>query len=292
MSEMDEDVGFGIEIKDMLQDFLKEDVRTGDITSEYLLPDKWVRGKIESRSHGILAGMEEIKILFRFLNCRMTDSALDGLNIVPGQLITRIEGNVKSVLRGERVALNLLSRMSGIATETNKFVEKVRSIDKNVRIAATRKTTPGFRFFEKKAVRIGGGDPHRYALDDMILIKENHIKICGSIRSAMERIKGNVPFSKKIEIEVESFPQFKEALGYGPDIIMLDNMSPKETEECREHLNEIRPSGCIGPLIEISGNINLGNIRKYAPFADIISVGSLTHSFDSLDFTMLLSTSR
>ena len=287
MSGTDEKVKFDLVIKNRLLDFLGEDVRTGDITSEYVLDDRQARARIVSKGEGILAGMEETEILFELLNCRIFDSIADGENIVPGQTIAGLEGNVKNLLLGERVALNILSRMSGIATKTNEFVEKVKVINEFTRIAATRKTTPGFRFFEKKAVSLGGGDPHRYALDDMVLIKENHIRMSGGIGPALEKARGKSPFAKKIEIEVEDLSQFREALRFGADIIMLDNMSPGETRECREYL-DLEHEGGMKPLIEISGNMNLDNVEEYAPYADIISVGSLTHSYDSLDFSMLV----
>ena len=287
MSGTDEKVKFDLVIKNRLLDFLGEDVRTGDITSEYVCDDRQARARIVSKGEGILAGMEETEILFELLNCRIFDSLADGENVVPGQIIASLEGNVKNLLLGERVALNILSRMSGIATKTNEFVEKVKVINEITRIAATRKTTPGFRFFEKKAVSLGGGDPHRYALDDMILIKENHIRMGGGIGSALEKAREKAPFAKKIEIEVENLSQFREAMRFGADIIMLDNMTPGETKECREYL-ETKHEGRIRPLIEISGNMNLDNLEEYAPYADIISVGSLTHSYDSLDFSMLV----
>jgi len=287
MSGTDEKAIFDPGIKNRLLPFLEEDIRTGDITSEYVLDDRHASARIVSKEEGILAGMEETEILFELLDCRVLDPVADGGKVVTGQVIASLEGKVKNLLLGERVALNILSRMSGIATKTNEFVEKVRVINEFTRIAATRKTTPGFRFFEKKAVCVGGGDPHRYALDDMVLIKENHIRIAGGVRAALEKARRKSPFPKKIEIEVEDLSQFREAMRFGADIIMLDNMSPGETKECREYL-ELEHVGGMKPLIEISGNMNLENVESYAPYADIISVGSLTHSYDSLDFSMLV----
>jgi len=274
-------------ISDLLGAYLKEDIRTGDITSESLLPEIKAAASIIAREGGVLAGVEELVALFRLSNCILENPIPDGSEIASGTVVCTVEGNVKDILRTERVGLNILARMSGIATRTRQFVEKAAAVNENVKIAATRKTTPGFRYFEKKAVRIGGGDPHRYSLDDMVLIKENHIRICGGVTKILELAGEKIPFSKKIDIEVETLDQFREALRFAPDIILLDNMKPSEVRECRQHLDKMIPSRSGRTLIEISGNISMGNIVEYAPYGDIISIGSLTHSYRSLDFTML-----
>jgi len=271
-----------------LEGFLHEDVRTGDITSERLLPSGYITARIISRDDGCIAGMEEVAALFRILGCKVSAIIPDGATFRRGQEICMVEGPGKNVLRGERVALNLLGRMSGVATKTRRFVERAHSVNGKVRIAATRKTTPGFRYFEKKAVRVGGGDPHRYALDDMVLIKENHIRMGNGIESVLKMASEIVSFSKKIEIEVETFDQFKKVLEFHPDIIMLDNMSSGEVKECREFLCDAFPVESSRPLLEVSGNMKLDTLVEYAPFADIISVGALTHSYRSLDFSMLM----
>ena len=272
----------------MLQGFLHEDVRTGDITSERLLTSGRVTATIISRDIGCIAGMEEVVALFRILGCTVSVIIPDGATVKRSQEICVVEGQGKNVLRGERVALNILGRMSGVATKTRMFVERARSVNGKIRIAATRKTTPGFRYFEKKAVRVGGGDPHRYALDDMVLIKENHIRMGNGIESVLKKASENVSFSKKIEIEVETFDQFKKVLEFHPDIIMLDNMSSREVKECRQFLSDLFPMESQRPLLEVSGNMKLDTLGEYAPFADIISVGALTHSYRSLDFSMLM----
>ncbi len=275
-------------ITELLNSYLKEDVRSGDITSENLLPDRHARASIIAKEGGVVAGLEELIALFSLSNCVIKNPLQDGSQITPGTVLCTVEGNVKDILRTERVGLNILARMSGIATKTRKFVERVRPVNENVKIAATRKTTPGFRYFEKKAVRVGGGDPHRYSLDDMALIKENHIRACGGVTKILKQANEKISFSKKIDIEVETVDQFKEAVDFSPDIIMLDNMKPSEVRECREHLEKIKLSRSGRTLIEISGNISLENIGDYAPYGDIISIGSLTHSYSSLDFTMLM----
>jgi nicotinate-nucleotide pyrophosphorylase (carboxylating) len=267
---------------------LREDRRTGDITSESLLPKITARARIIAKEGGVVAGIEELVTLFRLSNCIIRNPVPDGSEISTGTVICTVEGDVKDLLRTERVGLNILARMSGVATITRQFVDKARAVNENVKIAATRKTTPGFRYFEKKAVRIGGGDPHRYSLDDMVLIKENHIRACGGVTEILKLAGEKIPFSKKIDIEVETLDQFREALRFAPDIIMLDNMKPSEAKECREHLDKIMPTRSGRTLIEISGNITMENVADYAPYGDIISVGSLTHSYKSLDFTMLM----
>jgi nicotinate-nucleotide pyrophosphorylase (carboxylating) len=172
-------------------------------------------------------------------------------------------------------------RMSGIATQTKALVERCRKMNPHVRIAATRKTTPGFRYFEKKAVMLGGGDPHRYRLDDAFIIKDNHLRIVGSVKEAVRRAKKG-GFTKKIEIEVENLRDALEAVNAGADIIMLDNMTPKEAEETAKKIKEIKKS----VIVEISGGITPDNIIDYAKFADVISLGWLTHSTKAVDFSL------
>ena len=275
-------------ISELLAGYLREDVRTGDITSESLLPEINARASIIAKEVGVVAGIEELVVLFHQSNCILRNPVSDGSKITPGTLICTVEGDVKDILRTERVGLNILARMSGIATRTRQFVETATAVNEKVKIAATRKTTPGFRYFEKKAVRIGGGDPHRYSLDDMVLIKENHIRICGGVTKILELAGAKIPFSKKIDIEVETLDQFREALHFAPDIIMLDNMKPSDVRECRKYLDKMMLSRSGRTLLEISGNISMENIGDYAPYGDIISIGSLTHSYRSLDFTMLM----
>lgn len=279
-------------VEEMLRYYLNEDVGQGDITSELLVPDKSATAIIYSKDSGMVAGVEVVERLFGLLGCSVIQRMNNGEFVAPGDKICTLEGNMRALLLGERVALNILSRMCGVATLTNRFLKKARKVNSNIRVAATRKTTPGFRYFEKRAVKIGGGDPHRNSLDDMILIKENHIALAGGIKNALKRAKNGASFSKKIDVEVETFKQFKVALEQEADIIMLDNMSMQEVAECREymdipgHNNHNSRSGKT--LLEVSGNISLDNIDLYAPMADIISVGALTYSYTSLDISMLV----
>ncbi len=275
-------------ITPILKSYLEEDIRTGDITGNLIPKNITAEASIFAREGGMIAGINVIEQLFSLLECRLVTKVHDGDAVDKDQLIGRVSGSCTDILKGERVALNILGRMSGIATLTGRFVKKVTEISPRTRIAATRKTTPGFRIFEKMAVNIGGGDTHRFALDDMVLIKENHIRLAGGIESIMSTVRQRISFSKKIDIEVESISEFKTALEYDPDIILLDNMKPDECKACRQMLQKKQSSGGIKTLLEVSGNIDLDNVADYAVFADIISIGSLTHSYRILDLSMLM----
>ena len=207
--------------------------------------------------------------------------ARDGDKILKNSVIAKIHGPLKSILTGERLALNFICRMSGIATETRILVDKCRKINPNVRIAATRKTTPGFRKYEKKAVIIGGGEPHRYGLYDAVLIKDNHIKAAGSIVDAINKVKNNVA-DKIIEVEVENEIDALAAVNAGVDEILIDNLDPKSAEILAKQIRQVNEN----ILVEVSGGINQSNIVNYANFADRISLGYITHSIKSIDFSL------
>lgn len=263
-------------------EFLKEDIRSGDVTSELVVPeDEKAKGKIVCKERCVVAGVSEAAAVFRELGARVTTQLQDGRHAERGEVILEVEGRARDLLAGERLALNFVMRMSGIATQTDLLVHKCQRINPKVRIAATRKTTPGFREFEKRAVKLGGGDPHRYGLDDAILIKDNHITIAGGIREALERAKRG-SFTKKIEIEVQTPIDARTAVETGADIIMLDNFSPEAAKSTAADLRKIKP----GILIEVSGGIRPDNAEDYAAAADIISLGALTHSYRSIDFSM------
>ena len=262
--------------------FLKEDLGDiGDITSDSLFSDEKVQGKIICKENCIVAGLEESQIIFKRLGANINFFVKDGDNIPLGTVVAEVTGLATSILKAERLALNFISRMSGIATETNKLVKICKKTNANVSIAATRKTTPGFRKFEKKAVEIGGGIQHRFGLYDAVMIKDNHIKVAGSIEDAIRKAKDKVK-DKTIEVEVENKPDAITAAKLGVDEIMLDNFTP---EYARDAANEIRK---INPkiLIEISGGITQKNITDYASFADRISLGYITHSVKSIDFSL------
>ncbi|MBU2565441.1 MAG: carboxylating nicotinate-nucleotide diphosphorylase, partial [Candidatus Thermoplasmatota archaeon] len=212
----------------MIEKFLEEDIGKGDITSDALLPDENVEAKIFSKEKCVLAGLEEVKNVFKKLGVQVTLYAKDGDRIRKDTAILNGNGPAKSLLSGERTALNFLSRMSGIATLTNRIVEKCKKINPKIEISATRKTTPGFRYYEKKAVKIGGGIPHRYGLYDGILIKDNHIKIVGSINECVKRAKKT---NKPVEIEVENIDDAVKAANAGANTIMFDNFTPENVKK-------------------------------------------------------------
>lgn len=264
--------------------FLAEDIKKLDITSDALLSKEKARGVIIAKKDCVIAGLEEAKEIFTFLGLSVKSDTADGMQAKKGEKILTIKGNAKDILAGERLALNFMAGMSGIATETRNLVEKCRKINPNVRIAATRKTTPGFRIFEKKAVMIGGGHPHRYGLDDAFLIKDNHLKLVPSIEEAIKRAKtsDHAKQGKKLEIEVESLEDAIKAVKAGADIVMLDNMSPENAKKAylkiKEENNDVK--------VEISGGVTPENIEEYAEHADMISLGYLTHSIPAMDFSL------
>jgi nicotinate-nucleotide pyrophosphorylase (carboxylating) len=269
-------------MRSKLLEFLGEDVGSGDITSELIIPSaKTAKGRIISKEDCVLAGLAEAKEIFEELGASVVKSRKDGTRAKKGDVVLEVKGRARALLAGERLALNIIMRMSGIATLTNAMVSKCRKINPKVWVAATRKTTPGFREFEKKAVLLGGGHPHRMGLYDAVLIKNNHIAIAGGVAEALKRAKRGSP-TKKMEIEVETEKDAYTALASGADIIMLDNFEPKSVKRIVKGLKAKRPD----VLIEVSGGIRLDNIDKFAPAADIISLGCLTHSVRSVDFSM------
>jgi nicotinate-nucleotide pyrophosphorylase (carboxylating) len=233
----------------------------------------------------VVAGLEELRTLFDICNCESKALVNDGDGVRKGRKVMTIKGNTKSILKVERTALNLLMRMSGIATDTKKFVDIVRNVSSDIKITGTRKTAPGLRFFDKKAIELGGGYAHRNTLSEMILIKDNHLAVTNSIRHSILTARAKSSNNTMIECEVCNTRQSIEAIKSGADIIMLDNFSPKEAHRTISYL---RRSGLRGKIqVEISGGVNLSNIKGYASaLPDMISVGSLTHSSKSIDFSM------
>jgi nicotinate-nucleotide pyrophosphorylase (carboxylating) len=275
-------------LRKSLMYFLQEDVGRGDITSENLEnSNKSVTATILFKSDfvGIICGIEEVQVLLEICNCNSTPHMSDGMKISPKARIMEINGTAKDILKAERIALNLLMRMSGIATTTRKFVDIVHRIDPQISIAATRKTAPGLRLFDKKAVVMGGGISHRNRLDEMVLIKDNHIAVDKSIRKIIPLIRGKVGSSINIECEVKNEVEAVEAIEAGANIIMLDNFT---ILEARNTFLKLIDEGLRNLVkIEISGGVNLDNIISYAKLKpDIISIGYLTHSSPSLDFSL------
>ena len=270
-----------------LEEFLAIDIGSGDITSAALLTDEETSVRIIAKEDCVVAGIDEVVELFgRFDDIALELKVEDGERVRKGMEVIQVRGNAKSILKCERLALNILSRMSGIATVTANLVDECRKLNPAIKIACTRKTTPGFRYYEKKAVAIGGGDTHRFGLDDAILIKDNHIKIVGSIEEALSRAKMNKSFTKKIEIEVNTVDEAVTAAKMGADIIMLDNMPPADVEACVGQIKNIAHELGQYITVEVSGGITPDNILDYAKFADVISLGWITHSVPAVDFSL------
>jgi nicotinate-nucleotide pyrophosphorylase (carboxylating) len=264
--------------KPVVEEALREDLRSGDITTESLIPtDARATAFLRTREDGVWCGMSVARYAFTLLDPAMTffPAQTDGQLMSAGDTLLGIAGNARAILSAERVALNFAQRMSGIATQTHAYVQAIEGT--KARLADTRKTTPGLRLLEKYAVRCGGGGNHRYALDDLILIKDNHITLCGGIATAVERARQSVGHAVKIEVECDALDQVHEAVEARADIILLDNMEP---EMLREAVNIVAGRA----LCEASGGITLETIRAKAETGvDLISVGALTHGARALD---------
>lgn len=268
-------------IQSYIKQALKEDMPYGDITTDNLLDDnEYIKGYFIAKEEGMIAGIKYLKEVFWMIDKEIIfhEHIKDGTAVRKGEVFLEIEGKTKSILKGERLALNILQRMSGVATLTNQFVEKVKGMP--VRIVDTRKTTPNFRLFEKEAVLLGGGHNHRFNLSDAVMIKDNHITACGGIKEAIEKIRESIPHTTKIEVEVENLEMLQEAILAKADIIMLDNMSEEMMKEAVK-INAHRT------ILEASGNITLERVEKVAKCGvDVISVGALTHSYKALDISL------
>ncbi|WP_052222914.1 carboxylating nicotinate-nucleotide diphosphorylase [Clostridium homopropionicum] len=267
-------------IDKIIREALIEDIPNEDITSASVISkDSRCTVDLFSKGNGIIAGLEVFARVFTILGDVEIDFyKKDGDVVEPKTLIAKIKGNTRNILTGERTALNLLQRMSGIATITNKFTEKLQGT--NTKLLDTRKTTPNLRLLEKYSVTMGGGHNHRFNLSDGILIKDNHINAAGGIKEAVKAVKSSASFVRKIEVETETIAMVEEALEAGADIIMLDNMDLETMKKAVQIING-------KAAVEASGNINLNNIREVAETGvDYISVGSLTHSAPILDLSM------
>ncbi len=263
---------------------LEEDIGFCDITTEYLKIDNDVKAQIVAKSNGIIAGVEEACFAFEYLGASAKALKEDGDTVRKGDIVIEIEGNAKAILAAERTALNFLMRMSGIATAAKTALNKAREVNPDIVVVETRKGTPCFINFEKKAIRVAIGNSHRFRLDDCVLIKDNHIAILG-LEESIKRAKGNASFTKKIEVEVNSVEQAIKAAKLGVDIIMLDNMKPSEIKDAVEKLEKLGLRKQV--ILEASGGITLDNIKEYAKTGvDVISLGYITHSAKSLDFSL------
>jgi len=265
-----------------------EDIGFEDLTTQALIPPSMIiRGRIVAQEEGVVAGLELASSIFREFSIQTSLKKQDGDWVAPWEVLMEVEGEARSILSVERTALNLLMRMSGIATLTHSIIEMVREVNPTVIIAGTRKTTPGLQFFEKDAIRVGGGDTHRYRLDDAVLIKDNHLALVGSVTEAVERARKHASFTKKIEVEADTLDQALQAAQAGADIVLLDNMSP---DQIRTVLSLLKDGGLRDKvLVEASGGINPDNIMAYAKLeVDVISTGYITHSARSLNLNLEL----
>ena len=264
--------------KKQLLQFLAEDIGKGDITS-ILLPKKKISVRIISRENAIVAGVTHAKEIFKLKGCNAKILKKDGSRIIPNQTIMIITGNAGKILTCERTVLNLLTRMSGIVTQTNELVKK---IPKKTKLYATRKTAPGLRYFDKEAVEIGGGKKHRLRLDEMVMIKDNHIAVENSLSLIIKKAKRKY---KKFEVEVENTSDAVLAAKEGATIIMLDNFSPTQIRKTIKVLKNQKLRNKV--MLEASGGINSKNISKYGKTGvDIISVGSITNSVKGIDMSL------
>lgn len=268
-------------LDDMLRNALVEDIGRGDITTEWIVPTNMMaRAIILAKESGVVCGVEAACRIFRMLDDTLDIQVRigDGQEVETGDILIELEGSARSILIGERVALNFLQHLSGIASLTRRVVKVARV--HGVQVLDTRKTIPGMRTLQKYAVKVGGGVNHRYCLDDAVLIKDNHIRIAGSISEAVERVRRNGSHIPRIEVETETLEQVREAVSCGVDIIMLDNMS-------FEMMNEaVRIIGGSS-LVEASGGVNEDNLRRFAETGvRFVSMGSLTHSSRALDISL------
>jgi len=261
--------------------FLAEDIGKEDISSK-LLPRQKIKAKIISRQNGVIAGVKFAQDIFVLKGNKVTIIKKDASKIKAGQTILEITGPVYSILSCERTALNLLSRMSGIATQTSNLVEKIRKINPRTKLYATRKTAPGLRFFDKEAVNIGGGEKHRMSLDKLVMLKDNHLAVSGSISRLVSKARKKY---KIIEVEVENQEDAILAAVSGATIIMLDNFSTKEISKTIKNLKKAKLRKRV--KLEASGGINSKNIQSYAKSGvDMISVGEITNSVSGIDLTL------
>ena len=271
----------GTNIKKELLRFISEDVQSGDVTS-VLLPKNKIKAKIISRENGILAGVKFAGDIFRLKGCSVKIIKKDGTKVKPNQIVLQVFGNARIILSCERTALNLISRMSGIATHTNLLVSKIRKINKKTKLYSTRKTAPGLRFFDKEAVEIGGGHKHRMSLNEMVMIKDNHLLVSNSMKDIIKNARKR---HKNVEVEVENQRDAILGASSGATIIMLDNFS---TEQIKKTIIALQKKKLRNKVkLEASGGINSKNIAAFAKTGvDMISVGSITNSVKGLDLSL------
>ena len=266
-------------IRTQLQRFLEEDIGTGDLTTEAICSQETVKAIVKAKSNGVLAGLPFVQELFLMMGgVYVRPLRGEGEEFTEGDILLELDGRADIILSAERTALNILQSLSGIATKTKDFVKKLEGT--TIKILDTRKTTPGYRFFEKYAVRVGGGYNHRLALYDMVLIKDNHKRVAGGLKEAIKKVKSKLGPAYKIEVEVENLEEVETSLSEGVDIVMLDNFSPQEVREAVK---------LVGgrAKVEVSGNITLENLKEYAlEGVDYISSGAVIYSSSWCDLSL------
>ncbi|WNQ11695.1 carboxylating nicotinate-nucleotide diphosphorylase [Paenibacillus aurantius] len=271
-------------VRKQIREWLEEDIGTGDVTTLTTIPaDSRSHALIHVKEDGILAGLPVAEAVFAEVDpgLTFTPQLAEGSSVSKGTVLAVVEGRTRSILLGERLALNLMQRLSGIATRTRQFVDALEGLP--VRLVDTRKTTPGHRMLEKYAVRVGGGSNHRFGLYDAVMIKDNHIKGAGGITQAVQAARTHIPHTMKIEVEVETFEQLDEALEAGADILMLDNMKTADMAKAVKGIRNHSPH----VVIEASGTVRLETIKEIAlTGVDVISVGRLTYSVNALDISL------
>jgi nicotinate-nucleotide pyrophosphorylase (carboxylating) len=282
--------GYNEELVQSIKAWLREDVGSGDVTTQMTIPvGHESKGIIHAKEDGIICGIPIAELVFEIVDPTLSFTALveEGQAVTKGTVIIEVEGSTHAILTGERLALNLMQRLSGVASRTASFVQVLDGLP--TRLVDTRKTTPGHRMLEKYAVRVGGGFNHRFGLYDAVMIKDNHIKGAGGIRQAVSRARKNIPHTMSIEVETENLEQVEEALAAGADIIMLDNMSNEMMKQAVARIKAKAPH----VKTEASGNVSLETVRGIAETGvDVISVGRLTYSFSSLDISLDLNAKK
>jgi len=280
-------------VEDTVRSFMAEDIGYEDITTNALIDSKQkAEAQVVCKENAVVAGIEEALVLLKLAGCQGTAAVRDGFRVKAETMILSARGPARALLTVERTLLNILAHMSGVATATADLVSIAKRESRgNVRIACTRKTLPGLRYFEKRAVELGGGDTHRLRLDDAVLIKDNHLELAGSVGACVRKAKERVSFTKKVEVEVTTADQAIEAAQAGADIVLLDNMTPKEVRSSATLLVSKGLRNRV--LVEASGGIRKENLASYAKTGvDVISVGAITHSAPAIDMSLEIRASR
>jgi nicotinate-nucleotide pyrophosphorylase (carboxylating) len=273
-------------LEEKMRKFLEEDVGQGDVTTFLTIPESIiVEAEVLAKRAGMIAGVEEALVFLESLGLQAKALISDGTEVKTKTTLLKIVGDARALLSAERTLLNLLARMSGIATMTSRIVKKIKNAGYETRVACTRKIAPGLAYFDKKAVMVGGGDVHRFHLDDMVLIKDNHIAIVGDVEQVIKKAKESMSFSKKIEVEVQNLEGAVKAAKAGTDIIMLDNFSPKQIKKALGTLEKRKLRSRV--LVEASGGINEENVLTFAATGvDVLSMGEITQSARALDMSL------